>query len=108
MTINMKKNIGNRVKSLRSTRKMTQALLAEKIGVSTEAVSNIERGINYPSFDTLVRIAVALDCTLADIVDIAGKGSQKRMKAEADLVGIIKSLPDDRMETAVKLLSALL
>lgn len=103
----MKKNIGQRIQSLRGERKITQAQLAEKIGVSTEAVSNIERGVNYPSFDTLIKIADTLDCRLTDLIDRPGKASPKRMKLEADLIAKIKSLPDDKVETAVKLISAL-
>ena len=66
----MKQNIGLRIKAIRQANKITQEILAEKCNLSTEAISNIERGINYPHFDNLVLIAKALNCKLSDILDI--------------------------------------
>ena len=44
----MKKKIGLRIKAIRQAAKMTQEVLAERCDVSVEAISNIERGVNYP------------------------------------------------------------
>lgn len=52
---------GRRVRQLRRQKDMTQEELAEAINVSPEFISNLERGINAPSFDTLERLAEALD-----------------------------------------------
>lgn len=52
---------GKRVRQLRRQKDLTQEELAELVGVSAEFISNLERGINAPSFDTLERIAEALD-----------------------------------------------
>lgn len=52
---------GKRVRRLRRQRDMTQEALAEAVGVTSEFISNLERGINAPSFDTLERLAEALD-----------------------------------------------
>lgn len=41
----MKQNIGLRIKAIRQANKITQEILAEKCNLSTEAISNIERGI---------------------------------------------------------------
>ena len=40
---------------------MTQEQLAEDALVSVDFLSLIERGINAPSFDTLEKLAIALD-----------------------------------------------
>jgi transcriptional regulator with XRE-family HTH domain len=40
---------------------MTQRQLAEEIGLSVESVSNLERGIHAPSFDTLEELSRALE-----------------------------------------------
>ncbi|HEX7762833.1 MAG TPA: helix-turn-helix transcriptional regulator, partial [Cellvibrio sp.] len=45
----LKKQFGKRVQQLRQARKITQEELAEKVGVSIESISNIERGIHGPS-----------------------------------------------------------
>ncbi|MCL2473879.1 MAG: helix-turn-helix domain-containing protein [Alphaproteobacteria bacterium] len=108
MSINTKKNMGLRIKAIRSARKMTQEQLAEKVGISTEAISNIERGVNFPSFDNLIIIANVLNCQISDIVDNPSKGKKhKRIAAEAEIIGIIKALPDDKVNMAEKLVAAL-
>ena len=52
------------IKSLRTGQKMTQAELAEKIGVDQTAVSQWETGQTYPKASLLPKIAEALNCTL--------------------------------------------
>lgn len=52
---------GKRVRQIRRQRDMTQEQLAEAVGVSAEFISNVERGINAPSFDTLEKLAEALN-----------------------------------------------
>jgi transcriptional regulator with XRE-family HTH domain len=58
--VQLKKQFGKRVQQLRQARKITQEELAEKVGVSIESISNIERGIHGPSFDNLEKIILAL------------------------------------------------
>lgn len=57
----LKKQFGKRVQKLRLAAKMTQENLADEVGITIESISNIERGIHGPSFDTLEKIALALD-----------------------------------------------
>lgn len=52
---------GKRLRKLRRSKDLTQEQLAYMVGVSTEFISNIERGRNAPSFDTLERLATTLD-----------------------------------------------
>jgi transcriptional regulator with XRE-family HTH domain len=47
---------------------LTQAQLAERIGVDTETVSRFERGKHLPSLTTLERLAGVLLCTMADLL----------------------------------------
>jgi transcriptional regulator with XRE-family HTH domain len=56
----LKKEFGKRLQRLRKYKGFTQAQLAEAIEMSIETVSNIERGINGPSFDTLEKLAIVL------------------------------------------------
>lgn len=60
---------GKKLRALRRASDMTQENLAEKIGVSVEFVSNVERGINAPSFETLEKIAVVLKTKYKDLFD---------------------------------------
>jgi len=57
---NLKKSFGERLKSLRKTRKLTQEELGRSVGVDYKHIGAIERGIRSPSFDVIERIAKAL------------------------------------------------
>ena len=49
--------IGNNIKYYRKLRHMTQEVLAEKLDVTPNYVSYLERGIKIPSIELLTRIA---------------------------------------------------
>lgn len=60
---------GRRLRQLRRQKGLSQAQLAEAIGVSPEFVSNMERGVNAPSFGTLERLSVALGSPAKGLFD---------------------------------------
>ena len=55
--------MGDRVKDLRKKKRLTQEQFAEKIGVSVQYVSEIERGISMPSMQVFVKILEVLDAS---------------------------------------------
>lgn len=63
----LKKQFGKRVQAMRFAAKMTQENLANVVGVTVESISNIERGIHGPSFDTLEKISVALNTPVKNL-----------------------------------------
>ena len=67
--MDLKQEIGSRVKAARKMRGMTQAALAEAIDMSFETVSNLERGKTAPNFNTLSDIATALGVELKFFFD---------------------------------------
>jgi transcriptional regulator with XRE-family HTH domain len=56
---------GKQLRRLRRSKDLTQEQLADNVGVSTEFISNIERGRNAPSFETLERLAGALNVPIS-------------------------------------------
>lgn len=52
---------GERIRSVRKQRKLTQKALGERLGVSQATVGQYETNQNPPKFETLRRIADALD-----------------------------------------------
>lgn len=50
-------NFGAKLKKLRTSQKLTQQQLADRIGVAKSVVSYYESGDRYPSYDVLVKIA---------------------------------------------------
>ena len=64
------KKIGQRVKLLRVSRQLNQAELAERSGMKQSNISAYERGISPFNIVDLFRLAEALKCKAADIVDL--------------------------------------
>ena len=56
----LRKDFGHRLLAIRHERGMTQEQFAEKVGISVDFLSLIERGINAPSFETIEQMAKRL------------------------------------------------
>jgi transcriptional regulator with XRE-family HTH domain len=61
--------LGHAVWSTRKNLGFTQEALAEKANLSTVFISRIERGVESPSVDNLVKIAKALGVKVAELVE---------------------------------------
>ena len=59
--------LGDNLRANRKLRKLTQEKLAEKAGLSVVFLSLLENGRRTASFDSLVRIARALNVGLDDL-----------------------------------------
>ncbi|HTZ86537.1 MAG TPA: helix-turn-helix transcriptional regulator [Solirubrobacteraceae bacterium] len=55
------------LKRLREEREITQEELAFDAGITSSALSRIERGLNSPGWTTVRRIADALEVSVADL-----------------------------------------
>jgi len=53
--------LGKNIKHFRRQRKISQAVLAEKTGISVTFLSNLERGNNFPKAKTLCGLARELN-----------------------------------------------
>jgi len=108
MVIDLKQSIGANIRANRLALGLTQEQLAEKIGRAWETVSNIERGKNPPSVETLRDISLALSISIDELIEGTGRDvSVTRFKNEAAAMTILRSLRDDEMSTALRLLEAL-
>lgn len=65
----LRDNLGRRVRELRLSLKMTQADLAEDAEIRQALVSAIERGEANPTLDSVLRVAIALDVSLAELFE---------------------------------------
>ena len=50
-------NMGDKLRSLRTEKKLTQKQVADRIGLAISAVSSYESGYRYPSYETLIKLA---------------------------------------------------
>ena len=55
--------LGHNIQVIRKLKGLTQQELSEQIGINLQSLSKIERGINYPTFDTLQKLTEILDVT---------------------------------------------
>ena len=93
------KSIGMRIKKLRLEKKMTQAQLAEIIGVGTTHISHIETGKTIPSLETLVGIINALECSADELL------CNEITKARPILNSWLTELVEDCSDLEIKLIS---
>ena len=103
-------NFGENLKNFRKNSKMSQEVLAEKVGVSRQAVSRWEVGEAYPEMSNIVVLCSIFHCNINDlindnIVDIESfdketqdsivkfkKEQQKRMKGLSKAIYIITNI----------------
>ena len=80
------KLIGGRIQSLRQRKGFTQQQFSEMVGISTNYLSDLERGVSSPRMDKLVAIINALDCSadevFADVVPHGYKVRASRLNDE--------------------------
>jgi transcriptional regulator with XRE-family HTH domain len=66
MTVEIGLNVGSRLRAMREQQSLSLRALAEKCGLSINAISLIERGENSPTVTTLHRLANALNVPIVD------------------------------------------
>jgi transcriptional regulator with XRE-family HTH domain len=64
---------GARLRELRQKRGLTQIDLAAESGLAGPYISDMERGLKVPSLTTLLRLALALDCKVSELVTVFDK-----------------------------------
>ena len=62
-----KKKIGANIAKYRKAKNFTQKELANLAGIASQTLSCIEIGINNPSFNVMIKIAIALEIPLSYI-----------------------------------------
>ena len=90
-------NIGNAIQLARTRRKLSQAQLAQRVGMSVSYLSLLERSLRDPPLSTLQRIATGLHVPLEILFFL---GSE-----ENELKGINKDLAGQLATMALELLN---
>jgi transcriptional regulator with XRE-family HTH domain len=107
--VDLREAFGANVRHYRKARGLKQHALADRAGLSINMVGRIERGEASPSFETIERIAQALDVPAAALFG-AGAGaapSPARGRLLQRLHGQLARLDDDALARAVKLIRAI-
>ena len=97
------REIGARIRLARRDARLTQEKLAEKIGVSTVFVSQLESGSRAPGLETLVKLSRTLHVSLYLLVLGGAPGGD----AEACLAALVQGRSPRQRTLAVSLVRSL-
>ena len=100
------KNVGKRIREYREKAHITQESLAETLDISVTAISNIERGINYPTLENFIMIAntigVSSDLLLSDVFN------ESNIIKSSELSEKLKQVPPDKRKQITDIIETLL
>jgi len=68
----MAEGLANRLTDLRAERGLTQAALAEAVGVSRKTINTVENGVFVPSTTLALKLAKALGVPVEEIFSLTG------------------------------------
>ena len=77
----MNEILGNRIKTLRIAKNLTQEQVAEQIGVSRQKYARIESGANSITWEIRSKVAEILDVTVSDITRVLDETSSVAYRA---------------------------
>jgi len=75
---------GPHLRKLRLGRGLTQAELADRSRSNVIFISRLERGVTTPTLGMLLRLAEALECRVANLIEIFDRGPRISPKSRKD------------------------
>lgn len=102
--MNIKKELGEKIKRIRKKRGFTQEQLAEMIDISSRNLSNIEIGASFLKAETLEKLLIALNITTEEL--FANNHIKNKKELLTDIYTYIDTLKNNsqKLEKAYKLL----
>ena len=110
MTDSLKRSLGTKVRAARGRTGLTQDELGSRVGKTPESISNIERGVQTPTLDTLAALARELGVPITEFFGETARTdvvSDARVRAEARLRELVRSLDDRALELIVEQVASL-
>lgn len=103
--MNIKKQLGAKIKRLRQNRGLTQEQLAEKIDIATRTLCGIENGENFLTAETLEKIMAVLKVSSSELFAFDHLKPQEELIDE--IVNDLHNIKDrEKIETIYKLIKA--
>lgn len=72
--------IGNQIKALRQARGITQEMLAEKLNLSSQAVSKWERGVSVPDIQLLPKLSAFFGVSIDELFSLSDETRMERIQ----------------------------
>ena len=94
----IRKALGQRIRTLRKAKNLTQEELAEKAGLSYKFIGETERGKANPSIESFYKIAEGMEVSVATLFgeendeEIFYKLSREELEVVKDALGILGKL----------------
>ena len=98
-------NIGSHIRTARKRADLTQEALSEKLGVTPQYLSDLERGLVGTSVSTLIKICDKLNVS-ADFILFGGAGSND--DASITLIEKIQRLPKYKADIVITSMNLLI
>lgn len=89
--------IGQFLKELRKEKDITQAQLAEILGVTNRSVSRWENGVNMPDLDLIIQIAEFYSLEVGEILDGERKNDNMDKKTEETILKVADYSNQEKM-----------
>ena len=64
---NNKVKLGSRIKELRLNKRLSQKDVAKRLGIKRQAISSWERGVNFPSTNSLLDLCIVFDISIEEL-----------------------------------------
>ncbi len=100
-----RKCFGKNLKKFRQIAGMTQDILSEKLGITSQHLSYLETGSRSPSFEVMVYAADAFNLSLSDLFVDSGKDSigSKHKETMLKISQLTKNLSKEDQERILKI-----
>ncbi|WP_051332636.1 helix-turn-helix domain-containing protein [Cucumibacter marinus] len=106
--MDLRKQVGIRLKAIRQDKQLSQAELAERIDRTVDAVSAIERGKSLPGYETLERMATALGVPVTEFFSFQQTAtSPRRARLIAEIHLALGKLSDKDLARATDIIKTL-
>ncbi len=104
--MNIKKQLGAKIKRLRAKNKLTQDQLAEKMGIATRTLCGIENGENFVKAETVEKLCEVFNITSFELFAFDHIKPQEELIKESyqDITSLNSR---EKIETVYKFLKAL-
>jgi len=103
--VNIKKQLGAKIKRIRQKRGFTQEQLAERVNIATRTLCGIENGENFVTADTLEKVFEVLDVSSTELFAFDHLKPQEELISE--IISDVQNLKDrNKTETIYKIIKA--
>ena len=96
------RTLGEKLKDLRVSRKLTQPKLAEKVGLNAHTIKDYEAGRRKPSWSALEKLSEVFGVSQSELLDTDAPVSEPVMLPASKTLRKYLSIPDDVVELAFR------